>query len=128
VVGIADDDADTILWEPRTPLLMEALALMKRLIEHHGGNPYGARHCRRLLLEAGFTRAVAGASTWCGGVWGTPEETRDFAAWFADQLTAPAAVELATAQGWADQAALHAMVAESCRGASGRMRTGPDAY
>jgi SAM-dependent methyltransferase len=112
VVGVADDDVGTTLWEPGTPLLGEALGLLTRLIQHHGGDPYAARHHRRLLLEAGFARPVAGASIWGGGVWGTPEETREFAAWCISQLGEPAAVEVVTAQRWADEATLAAIVAE----------------
>jgi SAM-dependent methyltransferase len=112
VVGIADDDGATALWEPRTPLLTDALGLFMRLIEHHGGDPYRARNQRRLLLEAGFARPSATASIWGGGVWGTPEETRDLAAWFASQFSAPATVRLMTSQGWVDQRGLDAMVAE----------------
>jgi len=112
VVGIADDDGATVLWEPRTPLLTEALGLFLRLIKYHGGDPYGARNLRRRLLDAGFARPIATASIWAGGVWGTPEETRDFAAWFAGQLIAPAIVQVLTSQGWVDQHALDAIVAE----------------
>jgi hypothetical protein len=81
-------------------------------LQHHGGDPYAARHHRRLLLEAGFVRPVAGATTWAAGVWGTPEETHDFAAWFANQLGQAATAELVMTQGWADQATLAAIVAE----------------
>jgi len=66
VVGIADDDGATALWEPRTPPLTEALGLLVRLIEHNGGDPYVARSLRRLLLEAGFARPIATASIWAG--------------------------------------------------------------
>jgi hypothetical protein len=52
---------------------------------------------------------VAGATFHTAGVWGTPEETRLFAAWEADHLRQPAVVELVTEQGWADQATLDAM-------------------
>ena len=86
--------------------------LLLRLFEHHGGDPYAARHHRRRLLEAGFAHPVAEATIWAAGVWGTPEETRDFAAWFAAQLSQPTTAELATAQGWADQATLAAIVEE----------------
>jgi SAM-dependent methyltransferase len=112
VVGIADDDGATALWEPRTPPLTEALGLLMRLIEHRGGDPYVARNLRRLLLEAGFARPIATASIWGGGVWGTPDETRELAAWFADQFSAPAIVQVVTSQGWVDQRGLEAMVAE----------------
>jgi ubiquinone/menaquinone biosynthesis C-methylase UbiE len=112
VVGISDDDGETILFEPRTPLLTEAYGLLMRLIQYHGGNPYGARNYRQLLLQAGFARPVATASIWGGGCWGTPEDTRDFAGWFVDQLSTPPAVDVVLAQGWADQAGLAAMVSE----------------
>jgi SAM-dependent methyltransferase len=112
VVGIADDDGATVLWEPRTPRLTQALGLFLRLIEYHGGNPYGARHNRQRLLQAGFVRPIATASIWGGGVWGTPEETRDLCVWFADQLSMPATVEVVTSQGWADHATLDAIYAE----------------
>jgi ubiquinone/menaquinone biosynthesis C-methylase UbiE len=112
VVGIADDDGATVLWEPRTSLLTQALGLFLRLIEYHGGNPYGARHNRQRLLQAGFARPIATASIWGGGVWGTPEETRDLGAWFADQLSMPTTVEVVTSQGWAGHTELDAIYAE----------------
>ena len=83
-----------------------------RLIEHHGGDPYGARNNRRRLLEAGFVRPIATGSIWGGGVWGTPDETRALAAWFADQFSAAATVQVVTSQGWVDEHALDSMIAE----------------
>ncbi len=84
VIGVADDEHSTIIFEPRTPLLTELYRLLLRVVEHHGGDPYRARHHRRLLAEAGFTRPVAGATLGTGGVWGTPEDTRVFAAWMSE--------------------------------------------
>jgi ubiquinone/menaquinone biosynthesis C-methylase UbiE len=112
VIGIADDDLGTRLWEPPTPLLTELSRVFRQAIQHHGGDPYRARHHRRLLLDAGFARPIAGASLGTGGVWGTPEETRLFAAWYAEQIRAPAFFNLVTAQGWVDSATLEAMAAE----------------
>jgi hypothetical protein len=44
-------------------------------------------------------------------VWGTSEETRLFAAWYAEQIRAPAFFDLVTTQGWVDSATLEAMAA-----------------
>lgn len=93
VVALADDDHDTWIWEPRTPLMTAWHQLIVRVIEHHGGSVRRSRHHRRLLREAGFARPVAGASLGGGGVWGTPEDTRLLAAWAAEQLRQPAFVE-----------------------------------
>jgi hypothetical protein len=89
----------------------ELQRLVARVVEHHGGDPYRARHHRRLLAEAGFARPVAGATLGTAGFWGTPEDTRFAAAWLSGQLRLPAFVEVVTARGWADQATLDAMVA-----------------
>jgi len=112
VVAVADDDHSTVLWEPRTPALTEALRLIARVIAHTGGDVYRARHHRRLLLEAGFVRVSATGTLGTGGVWGSPEETRLFAAWFADQLRAPAGRELMIGQGWTDADSLEAIIGD----------------
>ncbi len=112
VVGIADDDMGTWLWEPSTPRLVEVERIFRRAVEHHGGDPYRPRHHRRLLREAGFARPVAGASLGCIGVYGTDEHTHDFAAWFVEQITTPAFIELVTTQGWADRDRMDLLAAE----------------
>jgi ubiquinone/menaquinone biosynthesis C-methylase UbiE len=109
VVGIADPDHGAMLREPSMPLVDEAHHLLMRVVAHNGGDNYRARHHQRLLREAGFVRPAAGASLDTVGVWATPDETRQFAAWEADQLRQPATVELVTAQGWADTAKLDSM-------------------
>ena len=111
VVGIADDDHSTLIWEPRTPLLTALHRLVMQVVAHHGGDGYRARHHPRLLREAGFVRIIAGATLGTGGVWGTAEERRAHAAWTADQIAAPEFVRLVTGEGWADSATLAAMVA-----------------
>jgi SAM-dependent methyltransferase len=112
VVGIADDDLGTRLWEPQTPTLAEVSRILRLALQHHGGDGFRARHHRRLLLDAGFVRPVAGASLGTGGVWGTSEDTRLFAAWYAEQLRSPSFVKLAIEQGWVDATTLEAMLAE----------------
>ena len=112
VVGIADDDMGTWLWEPSTPLLVEVERIFRLAVEYHGGDPYRPRHHRRLLREAGFARPVAGASLGCIGTYGADEETRDFAAWFIEQIAAPTFVDLVTEQGWTDRNGMDRLTAE----------------
>ena len=64
------------------------------------------RH-RRLLLDAGFARAEAGASVESAG---TRAETRRIATYQGALLRGIAGTALA--EGWADQATLDAMLAE----------------
>jgi SAM-dependent methyltransferase len=112
VVAIADDDHSTLIFEPRTPHMTAMYQLIMRVVAHHGGDAYRARHYRGLLLEAGFDRPVAGGTHGTFGAWGTPEDTKLIAAWMADQVHAPAFRALVMAQGWADAAALDAMSAD----------------
>ena len=123
VVGIADADMGTLLSEPERPVLTKMYRLFWKVIRHHGGDPCFGRRERRILLEAGFSRPTASPTFETAGAHGTPEETREVAAWLVDQLRQPAFVALVTARGWADQAALEAMAAE-------RLDWGarPDAY
>jgi hypothetical protein len=109
VVGIADDDHSTLIWEPRTPPLTAAHQLICRVIEHHGGNLYRGRHHRRLLQEAGFLRTIATGTLGTGGVCGCAKETRQFAAWLADQLRARDTSQLALAEG-SDAVTLEEMI------------------
>ncbi len=109
VVGIADPDHGAMLREPHVPLVDEAHRLLMRVVAHHGGDTYRARHHRQMLRDAGFARPVVGATLETVGVWATPEETRLFGAWEADQLLQPETVALVTEQGWADETRLNAM-------------------
>ena len=109
VVGIADPDHGAMLREPPSPLVDDAHQLMMRVVKHNGGDNFRARRHRQLLREVGFARPVAGATTETVGAWGTPEDTRMFAAWEASHLSQPHIIELMTAQGWANQATLEAM-------------------
>lgn len=111
VVAIADDDHSARIIEPPSSHMVAMYRLFMLVIAHHGGDPYRARHHRRLLREAGFARPVAGGTLGTGGAWGTPEDTRLWAAWLVDQVNAPAFQEMVTAQGWADEATLAAMAA-----------------
>jgi SAM-dependent methyltransferase len=107
VVGVRDPDWGSRLFVPATPLLEEWDAVRVRVRQHSGGDPFMARHHRRLLLEAGFARAVAGASVEGAG---SPEETRRRAAF--DQAALQGLGRTALAEGWLDQPAVNAIAAE----------------
>jgi SAM-dependent methyltransferase len=112
VLGVCDDDHGACLWEPSTPGIRRLHALWLRAIEHGGGDPYRARHQRRLLLEAGFARTEGHAGAVGGGCWADAEATRFFARFVVHQFREPALVDLIVGQGWASRAEMDAMVAE----------------
>ncbi len=66
VVGICDPDYEGMLQVPDTPKVSELRRLMLRFSEEHA-SPYYARHQRRYLLEAGFTRTEGFALAVGGG-------------------------------------------------------------
>jgi SAM-dependent methyltransferase len=57
VVGLADGDFSTWLWEPVSPALDKFRTLYIRTLQHVGGDPFLARQYRRLLLDCGFVRS-----------------------------------------------------------------------
>jgi hypothetical protein len=81
-----------------------------RAIQHHGADPYYARHQRRLLLDAGFARTEGHAAATGGGCWADAEATRFFAGFAAEQFREPALVELLLGQGWTSADELAAMI------------------
>ncbi|MBV9893296.1 MAG: hypothetical protein JO020_03910 [Chloroflexi bacterium] len=87
------------LGQPRAPLIAEAKRVFWQAIEHHGGDRYRARHHRRLLLDAGFSRPVAGASLGTVSVFGTNEDTRFIATWLVEQFHDAAFANLVIEQG-----------------------------
>jgi len=109
VVGICDDDHGARLFVPANPLLDRMWALWSRVVQQNGGDPFRARHHRRLLLDAGFERAEASATVTAGGHWGTAEGTRFVATAIVNYLEEPAFVEVALGQGWVDRPTLAAM-------------------
>jgi ubiquinone/menaquinone biosynthesis C-methylase UbiE len=104
VAGVRDPDFGTSVYAPLTPQLERFLALRVRVRQHNGSDPFRPRHYRRLLLEAGFMRAEAGASVEAAG---TPENTRRHAVFLQAMLQGFAPT--LRAQGWLDQAAIDAM-------------------
>jgi ubiquinone/menaquinone biosynthesis C-methylase UbiE len=120
VAGILDTDWGCWILEPSTELLRSFQDVLTRAIERCGASPYYARHQRRLLLEAGFSRAEAYARA---GHQGTPERTRMAAENLEARLRAPLVWNRILAEGWADLATLEAMCAELHRWAEQ-----PDAF
>jgi SAM-dependent methyltransferase len=106
LVGIRDDDWGSCLWEPRDALVEQALSIWLKVWQHDGGDPYYARHQRRLLGEAGFARPEGAATA---RSYGSLEMTRRLARIFVTLFEQPAFVRTVVAQGWADEAALAAM-------------------
>lgn len=101
-----------------TPLFERLFVIRAQVRRHNGGDPFRARHYRRLLLEAGFIRAEAGASVEAAGC---AEKTGRHAAFLKAMLRGFAPT--LRSQGWLDQAAIEAM-AEEIDAWAGR----PDAF
>jgi SAM-dependent methyltransferase len=106
VMGVRDPDWGTWLRVPTIPLIEQGFDVAVRGVQHHGGDPFRARHHRELLLEAGFVRPEATASVSSAG---SPEATRRHAVFMKAQLQG--AARTALAEGWMDQAAVEAVVA-----------------
>ncbi len=107
IAGVRDADRGGRIFAPETPLLQQWFSLTERVRQHNGMNLNIGRHHRRLLLEAGFVRAEAGASI---RSWGSLEETRQWAVFLKGQL--PRLAKTALAEGWIDQATVDAIAAE----------------
>lgn len=120
IVGVRDEDWRTVLLEPSNPLLERALELLFRIWQHNGGNPFYPRHLRRLMLEAGFGRAVGSASARClGNETMTPALPRTL----GHHLSSTAAVKTVVENGWSTAAE----VREICDELE-RWSRRPDAY
>lgn len=107
VAGLRDPDFGSTLYAPMTPLLERLFALRVHVRQHNGGDPFRPRHYRRLLLEAGFARAEAGASVETAG---SALSMRHHAAFLKAMLRGLARTVLA--QGWMDTTTLDAVAAE----------------
>jgi ubiquinone/menaquinone biosynthesis C-methylase UbiE len=107
VAALRDPDFGTSIYAPVTPLLQRWLAVRAQVRLHNGGDPFRARHYRRLLLEAGFARAEAGASVDSAG---SPEKTARHAVFLKAMLDG--FERTVRAEGWMDQAAIDGMAAE----------------
>ena len=107
IVGIRDPDFGANLFAPTTALLQRWFALRVQIRQHNGGDPYLGRHHRRLLLEAGFEQADAGASVDSAGA---APDVRRHAAFHVAQLQGLSTTALA--QGWLDAATVEEIAAD----------------
>ncbi|HEY8251629.1 MAG TPA: methyltransferase domain-containing protein [Burkholderiales bacterium] len=107
IAGVRDPDFGATLYAPLTPVFERLLSVRARVRRHNGGDPFLGRHYRRLLLEAGFERAEAGASVDSAG---SAERTRRHAGFLKAMLHGftPTAVS----QGWLEQSAIGTIVSE----------------
>jgi ubiquinone/menaquinone biosynthesis C-methylase UbiE len=110
VVGISDDDLDTIVFSPENPFLRKFIKLFIQMMHYNGGDPFYSRHLRSLLLEAGFSKTEGHAVA--ADHYGRLEETRRLATVLEDIFRSPDAVALITRQEWASQAELIEMIDE----------------
>jgi SAM-dependent methyltransferase len=108
VFGVRDPDYSLSRFEPVTETALAGLRLMQQVQVASGGSPFYAPTQRKLLLEAGFSRAEAGASVVATG---TPEETATMSIVMGGLLRERAFVETAATCGY-DQASLDRMFEE----------------
>jgi len=87
IIGVRNVDQGTNIYSPTDPLLDQAHALYFERWKHIGGDPFGARHSRALLREAGFVNTKASATTEC---WSTKDGTQAWGELFASIVEAPA--------------------------------------
>ena len=107
IIGVRDCDWGGRIHVPATPLLEQWYAIMVRVRQQNGGDPFMGRYHRSLLLDAGFMRAEASVSVASAG---TPEETRHHATFLKAQLHGLGSTALA--EGWIDEATVEALSAE----------------
>ena len=58
IAAVNDPDFVTVLFTPATPLLEQWLALVIRVLQHNGGDPFWARHLRSLFFTLTYCEAV----------------------------------------------------------------------
>lgn len=108
LAGLREPDfGASLVYPPLTPAREQWADVVRRVWEHNGADPLRARSLRRLLLDAGFARAEAGASLMTAG---SLAETRSRAGFLKAQIEGIA--QTALAQGWIDDATVEAVVRE----------------
>jgi ubiquinone/menaquinone biosynthesis C-methylase UbiE len=111
IVVVSDEDSSTWVVAPEDSAMFRVMAeLEPRIIAANGGSPFYSRNLRRLLMDAGFTRTEGYAMA--ADFYGTPEETRRFAAFVGRLMQNPDLVQLVVARGWASPDELQALPAE----------------
>jgi ubiquinone/menaquinone biosynthesis C-methylase UbiE len=108
LIGVREGDMGSYISAPHDPTVDQFALLYYRFWQHNGGDPFLARHHRRLLREAGFTRIAATASTECGG---DGEATQYWGEGLARLILEPTFADRIISLGWADRQALEQMAA-----------------
>ncbi len=108
LIGVREEDRDADIIYPFPPPLQEAHALLMRLWQEVGGDPYLPKQYRALLREVGFTRIQMSASCEYRS---TSATTRTWATVLSEFVRNPTLSDLALTLGWASQTKLDAMVA-----------------
>ena len=108
LVGVREEDQGSRITASHDPIIEQANQLYIRFWQHNGGDPFVARHHRRLLREAGFTRISATASTEC---WGDAEATGHWGETVARMLVEPTFADEVIVLGWADRQSIGEMAA-----------------
>jgi len=106
VIGIADADYDGSIIAPRSPALRKAIALMRKVRQHSGGDLRVGSKLRHSLVEAGFVGVTGSTTAACEGTADATRATGDF---WAAYYSAPELVAHVTAMGWATEAELAAV-------------------
>jgi SAM-dependent methyltransferase len=108
VIGVWDPDWTTLWATPPSALLEKSIDLLIRAREHNGSSPSYARHLRRYLLDAGFSRAEATAVV---EAYGAPDQNAYFKA-MSLFLSLPTIGGVIVEQGWAGRAEVEEMMAQ----------------
>ena len=110
VAGISDDDLATATFSPDLPFWHRAIELMTQVVRHNGGNPFYSRHLRGFLREAGFEKTAGFAVA--ADHYGTPDETRRWAAFVSGVYRSHDFVDLVIRQNWSTPAELDDMLTQ----------------
>jgi SAM-dependent methyltransferase len=107
VIGVCDGLWDRIIWGPRTPPVQQALHLLRRALEHAGGQPAYAHDQPDLLQAAGFVRTQTKLSSehLTGQVAGS-----GWMEYVVGAFENPALVETLVSQGWIEPSELPIMI------------------
>jgi SAM-dependent methyltransferase len=108
VFGVRDPDYTMMRMEPASDASREGNDLIRRVQALSGGSPSYAPQQRQLLLEAGFSRAEAGAGVTTAG---TPQETAMMPFIMQGWIREPAFIRAAAECGY-DEAALDRLLEE----------------
>jgi SAM-dependent methyltransferase len=109
ILALSDDDWDSLVFTPSSPILRQSIVLFRKLWRHRFGKPTFARHHRRLLRDCGFQRVEATASV---EFYGTRLRTEQWGRRMAKLLLDGSFRDAVLKQRWIDGACLTHMADE----------------